>query len=46
MKLEEVLFKFEGNKIRIVTAPRSYITIKLIVGEYQQGFIETWKGGA
>jgi len=45
IKLEEVLFKFEGNKIRIVTAPRSYITIKLIVGEYQQGFIETWKGG-
>ncbi len=40
-----MLFKFEGNKIRIVTAPRSYITIKLIVGEYQQGFIETWKGG-
>jgi len=45
IKLEEVLFKFEGNKIRIVTAPRSYVTIKLIVGEYQQGFIETWKGG-
>jgi len=45
IKLEEVLFKFEGNKIRIVTAPRSYITIKLIVGEYQQRFIETWKRG-
>ena len=45
IKLEEVLFKFEGNKIRIVTAPRSYVTIKLIVGEYQQRFIETWKRG-
>ncbi|MHA1628279.1 MAG: RNA-guided endonuclease InsQ/TnpB family protein, partial [Candidatus Baldrarchaeia archaeon] len=45
IKLEEVLFKFEGDKIRIVTAPRSYVTIKLIVGEYQQRFVETWKGG-
>lgn len=45
MKLEEMLFKFEGDKIRIVTSPRNYITINLVVGEYQRKFIEAWRKG-
>lgn len=45
VKLEEMLFKFEGDKIRIVTSPRNYITINLVVGEYQRKFIEAWRKG-
>ena len=40
-----MLFKFEGDKIRITTSPRSYITLRLIVGEYQKRFIDAWKRG-
>lgn len=40
-----MLFKFEGDKIRIVTSPRNYITINLVVGEYQRKFIEAWRKG-
>lgn len=43
VKLEEMLFKFEGDKVRIVTSPRNYVTINLVVGEYQRKFIEMWK---
>ncbi len=45
VKLEEMLFKFEGDKVKIVTSPRNWITINLVVGEYQREFIETWKRG-
>jgi len=45
VKLEELLFKFEGDKVRIVTSPRNWITVNLVVGEYQQEFIEAWKRG-
>jgi putative transposase len=45
VKLEEVLFKFEGDKIKIVTSPRNWITVDLIVGDYQQEFVEAWKRG-
>ena len=45
VKLEEMLFKFEGNRIRIVTAPRKYIVVDLALGEYQRKFIEAWEKG-
>ena len=45
IKLEEMLFKFEGDKIRIVTSPRHYIELELIIGEYQKMFVEAWKKG-
>ena len=45
VKLEEMLFKFEGDKIKIVTSPRNWITVDLIVGDYQQEFVEAWKRG-
>ena len=45
IKLEEMLFKFEGDNIRIVTSPRKFITLRLIVGEYQKKFIDAWKRG-
>ena len=45
VKLEEMLFKFEGDKVKIVTSPRNWITVNLVVGEYQREFIETWKRG-
>ncbi len=32
-----------GDKIRIVTSPRSYITLRLVVGEYQKD--DAWKRG-
>ena len=45
IKLEKMLFRFEGERIRIVTAPRKFVTIELVVGEYQHEFIEAWKRG-
>jgi len=45
VKLEEMLFKFEGDRVKIVTSPRNWITINLVVGEYQREFIEAWKRG-
>jgi len=45
IKLEEMLFKFEGDKIRIVTSPRHYIVLELIIGGYQAEFIKAWKQG-
>ena len=45
IKLEEKLFKFEGDKIRIVTSPRHYVELELIVGEYQEMFVEAWREG-
>jgi len=40
LKLEEMLFKFEGDRVKIVTSPRNWITVNLVVGEYQREFIE------
>ncbi|AAB98747.1 TPA: IS200/IS605 family element transposase accessory protein TnpB [Methanocaldococcus jannaschii] len=40
-----MLFKFEGDKIKIITAPRKFITINLVVSDYQKKFIEEWKNG-
>ena len=45
VKLEEMLFKFEGNRVKIATSPRNWITINLVVGEYQRRFIQAWKKG-
>ena len=45
VKLEKMLFKFEGDRVRIVTSPRNYMAIDLLSGEYQQKFIEAWKRG-
>ncbi|MHC1600114.1 MAG: RNA-guided endonuclease InsQ/TnpB family protein [Candidatus Methanospirareceae archaeon] len=45
VKLEEILFKFEGDRVKIVTSPRSWITVNLVVGEYQREFVEAWKRG-
>ncbi len=45
VKLGEVIFKFEGDKIRIATAPRDWITVNLVLGEYQRRFVEAWKSG-
>jgi len=45
VKLEEMLFKFEGDKIKITTSPRKWITVNLVVSEYQQRFVEAWKRG-
>ncbi len=42
VKLEEMLFKFEGDKVKIVTSPRNWITVNLVVGEYQREFVEAW----
>ena len=35
VKLEEMLFKFEGDKVKIVTSPKNWITVNLVIGEYQ-----------
>lgn len=43
IKLEEMLFKFEGNRIKIATSPRNWITVNLVIGEYQQRFVDAWK---
>ena len=45
IRLEEMLFKFEGDRIRIVTSPRRYIVLELVVGDYQKEFIEAWRKG-
>ena len=45
VKLEEMLFKFEGDRIKIVTAPRKYMVVDLALGEYQRKFVEAWKKG-
>ena len=45
VKLEEMLFKFEGDRVKIATSPRKWITVNLVVGEYQQRFVEAWKRG-
>jgi len=45
LKLEEMLFKFERDKIRIVTSPRRYIVLELVVGDYQKEFIDAWREG-
>ncbi len=45
VKLEEMLFKFEGDRVKITTSPRNWITVDLAVGEYQREFIEAWKRG-
>jgi len=45
VKLEEMLFKFEGDRVKIVTTPRNWITVNLVVGEYQRKFVEAWKEG-
>ena len=43
IKLEEMLFKFEEDRIKIITAPRKFISINLVVSDYQRKFIEEWK---
>ena len=45
IKLEEMLFKFDGDKIKVVTSPKKWITINLVVGEYQQKFVDAWRKG-
>jgi len=40
-----MLFKFEGDRVKIATSPRNWITVNLVVGEYQREFIEAWKRG-
>jgi len=45
VKLEEMLFKFEGERVKIATSPRNWITLNLVVGEYQREFVEAWKRG-
>lgn len=45
IKLEEMLFKFDGDKIKVVTSPKKWITINLVVGEYQQKFVDAWRRG-
>lgn len=45
VKLDEMLFKFEGDSIRISTAPGKCIMIYLVSGEYQKKFVEAWKMG-
>jgi len=45
VKLEEMLFKFEGDRVKIAISPRNWITVNLVVGEYQREFIEAWKRG-
>jgi len=45
VKLEEMLFKFEGDKVRVVLSPRNFLTINLIVGKHQEKFVNAWKNG-
>jgi len=45
VKLEEMLFKFEGDKIKIVISPRNWVTLNLVVREYQRKFVEAWEKG-
>jgi len=43
MRLDHWLFRFYGDKVRITTAPRKFLWIDLIVGEYQARFVDAWR---
>jgi len=45
MRLDDHIAKFKGDKVVITTAPRHYIELRLIVGDYQRKFVEAWKRG-
>ncbi len=45
IKLEEMLFEFGGDRVKIVTSPRKWITVNLVIAEYHRTFIEAWKRG-
>ena len=45
MRLDDHIAKFKGDKVIITTAPRHYIELELIIGDYQRKFVEMWERG-
>ena len=45
MRLDDHVAKFKGDKVVITTAPRRYVVLELVIGEYQRRFVEAWKRG-
>jgi putative transposase len=45
MKLSPLLTKFDGETLRLSIRPREFVYLPLVVGEYQQKFIDEWKKG-
>ena len=43
MRLDDHVAKFKGDKVVITTAPRRYVVLELVIGEYQRRFVETWR---
>jgi len=45
MRLDDHVARFKGGKIVVTTAPRRYIELKLVMGDYQRKFVEAWRRG-
>jgi len=45
MRLDPQLYRFYGDRVRITVAPRQFLWLNLIVGEYQARFVDAWKRG-
>jgi putative transposase len=45
MRLQKELMRFKGDRIVVTTKPYCHIEIPLIIGSYQEGFIEMWRRG-
>ncbi|MEM2498216.1 MAG: transposase [Candidatus Nezhaarchaeales archaeon] len=45
MKLQKALMRLKEDKIVVTTQPHSWVEIPLVIGSYQQRFLEAWKKG-
>ena len=45
MRLDDHVAKFKGDRVVVTTAPRQYVVLELVVGEYQKKFVEAWRRG-